>query len=155
MINNEEMTKFVHFMAKEFMKHYNKVFAFDGYKENESILESGYCFYFAYLLNTLIPDSSIVFTGNHYLLFYQDKYYDYRGEIIKLDDKLFLDFYHPIPIESLVFVEDINYDWDLASLSGITDKEKDKFYASIEEDLLNTGRKYLEEKLALNNAPKL
>ena len=57
--------------------------------------------------------------------------------------------------EMKAHVTDINYDWDLASLSGITDKGKDKFYASIEEDLINVGREYLEEHLNLENMPKL
>ena len=97
----------------------------------------------------------MIFTGKHYLLSYNQHYYDYRGEILSANKMLFLDFYHPTPIDSLIYVTDINYDWDLASLSGITDKGKDKFYASIEEDLINVGREYLEEHLNLENMPKL
>lgn len=155
MMNNEEMGRFVRFMAKEFMNRYNQKYALANELEDTSILENGYCFYFAYLLNTLLPDSVMIFTGKHYLLSYNQHYYDYRGEILNANKMLFLDFYHPTPIDSLIYVTDINYDWDLASLSGITDKGKDKFYASIEEDLINVGREYLEEHLNLENMPKL
>ena len=147
MISDKNMNKFVTLMTQEFMKQYNAKNAKNSYLEYASILENGYCFYFAYLLKTLIPEGTMLFTGSHYLFLYNGKYYDYRGEIDCVNDQLLIDYYAPTPISSLLVTTDINYEWGIASLSGITDNEKDRFYASIEQELLKSGSLYLEELL--------
>ena len=157
-MNEKEIEAFIYFMAKKFMKCYNRVFSHGYYIEEENILGNGYCFYFAHLLNQLIPDSQIVLTQHpfaHYFLCYHNQFYDYRGCIPKEKDHLLVDFDYPTAFSDLIFATDAESEWGYAEINGTTDKLRDSFYNSVIDELLQVGKTYLEEHHLLEQGMKL
>ena len=146
-MNIVEMVRFIRFMTNEFMREYNRVVTRGKYQEDEGILEDGFCFYFAHLLNALIPNSQIVLIHqpfDHYLLCYDNQFYDYKGIKGKTEEGILIDE-DIIPFKDLLFAVDPDYEWDLAEIYSIADKKKDAIYNSIMNELLEVGRTYLEE----------
>lgn len=147
-MTEKEIETFIEYMANAFINCYNKLYKSRTYQEDTGILGDGYCFYFAHLLNQLIPDFQIVLTQYpfaHYLICYHDQFYDYRGLIPKDKNSLFVDFDDPTPLSRLIFATDVELEWGYAEINGTTDQKRDAIYNSIMNELLQVGRSYLEE----------
>ena len=114
---------------------------------NISPLYTGYCFYFARTIYNLLSDITICFCSNHYIIKYANSYYDFRGKIpqnafgLELQNNCF------IPFKDIYGVENVLEEEDIASLSGIVDKEKDLVWSLLEPSLLEEGKSYLKDTI--------
>ena len=110
-------------------------------------LYNGYCFYFAKTLYNLIKGSVICLCQNHYVIKYNGEYYDFRGQIAKNSEGLNLWYNLTLPFDKIIEAEDCEKEENMASLSGIVDKEKDQVWESFEPKLLEAGKNYLKDAL--------
>lgn len=114
---------------------------------NISPLYTGYCFYFARTIYNLLSDITICFCSNHYIIKYANSFYDFRGKIPQNAFGLELQNNYFIPFKDIYGVENVLEEEDIASLSGIVDKEKDLVWSLLEPSLLEEGKSYLKDTI--------
>lgn len=105
----------------------------------------GYCFYFACILKKLIPECQVCTLEDHYFIYYNNHYIDFRGMITREENLLDIYGYgsKKANLNNLMTIDDLEYEKNYAEHIGLTDEIRDKEFQKYEKELLETGTSYL------------
>ena len=119
---------------------------YNGSIKIEDELRMGYCLHFAALLKEIFPEGHIIW-GNvidHYIFYYQQNFYDYRGLIYHDQERIEILPNHFIPLTDLKITPVQNVSLEFLQANTIY-SEQDPIWHKIKPILIDTAKEEIEK----------
>ncbi len=138
--------EFIQFVTERFLYYYQKeIMQTTSHFEHASLLADGYCFYYACFIQEFFKDCSLYLGNYHYILKYQENFYDYRGQIKTTHSFIFIYPFDCMEIEKLILVKDIEMEKDMQDILGYYDRFKEQNWQKIYPFLKKDAQNFLEQ----------
>lgn len=143
-MTKEQMNQFVNELASEFMNLYHIHISKEEY---DPIILTGYCLYFASLLQQLFKDGQVFRPEHidHYIFYYEEEYYDGLGVLEKYNTTLYSTCFGFIPINTLQEIKNIKEEIDYTSCCDFDYSYKQMVWQKIGPLLYEYGIKRIHE----------
>lgn len=119
---------------------------YNGSIQIEDELRMGYCLHFAALLKEIFPEGHIIW-GNvidHYIFYYHQNFYDYRGLIYHDQEKIEILPQYFIPLKDLKVTPVKNVSLEFLQANTIY-AEQDPIWIQIKPHLISTAKEEIEK----------